>query len=99
MQDDYEYAGEPGGAWPPYSRPLPGPYDSPYESDDSLEGQPSSKRRPTRYLDLDNPREHLLDLDAPRSPPGPYDNPYDSPPGPYDSPSDDEYGPPPKLQR
>ena len=40
--------------------------------------------------------------DSNKSPPGPYDSPYQSPRGPYDSPgtmSEDEYGPPPKLHR
>ncbi len=95
-----------------YGGSPPGPYDSPTgggESDpyDDYYGSPGGGRRGSGGGGT-GPRggtsggrrggHHGGGGGGAGSPPGGYDNPYDSPPGPYDSPSDEEGGPPRKKR-
>ena len=60
--------------WKAYGSPL-GPYDSPRGDSDPYED----------YYGSPNRRDQRGGYQGGSSPPGPYDNPYESPPGPYDS--------------
>ena len=79
------------GSWSNFSKRSP-----PVAYDSAEEGDHRAHPAPRSYNSAPRAKHRRKE----RSPPGPYDSPYDSPPGPYDSPSDDDgYGPSKKQKR